>query len=57
MLDEAPVLGGASVVNGVLVARALGGGAAIRRVLTRLLTTLRAAGLGFEPALPRVWAC
>jgi urease accessory protein len=57
LLDDAPVLGGASVVNGVLVARALGGGAAIRRVLTRLLMTLRAAGLGFEPALPRVWSC
>ena len=32
---DAPVLGGASVVNGVLVARALGGGAAIRRLLTQ----------------------
>jgi len=57
VLADAPVLGGASVVNGVLVARALGDGAAVRGLLTRLLMTLRAAGLGFEPALPRVWAC
>ena len=57
LLADAPVLGGASVVNGVLVARALGESAAIRRLLTRLLAKLRAAGLGFEPALPRVWSC
>jgi urease accessory protein len=57
LLAEAPVLGGASVVNGVLVARALGESVAIRQLLTRLLTKLRAAGLGFEPALPRVWSC
>jgi urease accessory protein len=57
VLDAAPVRGGASVVNGVLVARALGGAAAIRGALTRVLNVLRADGLGFAPALPRVWSC
>jgi urease accessory protein len=57
VLDAAPLAGGASVVNGVLVARALGGAAAIRGALTRLLNVLRADGLGFAPALPRVWSC
>jgi urease accessory protein len=57
IFDASPLAGGASVVNGVLVARALGAAAAIRAALTRLLSTLRADGLGFGPALPRVWSC
>jgi hypothetical protein len=57
VLGDAAVLGGASVVNGVLVARALGASAAIRAVLTRVLSALRPAGMGFAPALPRVWSC
>lgn len=57
LLAAAPVVGGASLVNGVLVVRALGDGAPIRRLLTELSMTLRASGLGFEPALPRVWSC
>lgn len=56
-LDGAPLLGGASIVNGILVVRALGGGAAIRVWLTRLLAALRALALGFDAALPRVWSC
>ena len=56
-IAEAPLLGGASVVNGILVVRALGGAAAIRVWLTRLLVALRALALGFEAALPRVWSC
>jgi urease accessory protein len=56
-LDAAPIVGGASVVNGVLVARALGAAAATREALTSVLNRLRADGLGFAPALPRVWSC
>jgi urease accessory protein len=57
VLHDAPVLGGASLVNGVLVARALGAAAAVRALLTRLLAALRPLALGLEPALPRVWFC
>jgi urease accessory protein len=56
-IGAAPLLGGASVVNGILVVRALGGAAAIRLWLTHLLAALRALALGFEAALPRVWSC
>jgi urease accessory protein len=57
LLEGSEVAGAASVVNGVLVARALGASAAIRAVLTRVLGALRTDGLGFAPALPRVWSC
>jgi urease accessory protein len=57
VLDLAPVTGGATVLNGVLVARALGASAEIRRALTELLCRLRGDALGFAPALPRVWSC
>jgi hypothetical protein len=57
VLAGAPVLGGASLVNGVLVARALGAAAAVRALLTELLAALRPLALGLEPALPRVWSC
>ena len=56
-LGAGGIAGGASIVNGVVVARALGAAAEIRRALTRLLSTLRGDGLGFAPALPRVWSC
>ena len=46
--------GGASLVNGVLLARLLGSATAVRAVLVRLLTALRGA-LGGPPAMPRVW--
>ena len=46
--------GGATLVNGVLLARLLGGAAAVRAVLVRLLTALRGA-LGGPAAMPRVW--
>jgi urease accessory protein len=57
VLEGAHVLGGASIVNGVLVARALGAAAAVRALLTRWLAALRPLALGLEPALPRVWFC
>jgi urease accessory protein len=53
----AGVLAGASLVNGILVARALGAAAAVRALLTRWLGALRPLALGLEPALPRVWFC
>lgn len=46
--------GGASLVNGVLLARLLGGAGAVRAVLVRLIAALRGA-LGGPAAMPRVW--
>lgn len=46
---------GATVVNGVLVARVLGEAEHVRRGLGRLLVALRQSALGRRAALPRVW--
>lgn len=55
-LAEPELASGATVVNGVVVARALGAGAALRRAVTRALAALRAGGLGFDATMPRVWS-
>src|SRR5690349_9793316 len=52
--EDERLRGGASLVNGVLLARLLGSAVAVRAVLVRLLTALRAA-LGGPAAMPRVW--
>jgi urease accessory protein len=57
VLAREPVVGGASLVHGVLVVRALGASGAIRRALTALCSVLRANRLGFGAAMPRVWSC
>ena len=53
--EDEGLRGGASLVNGVLLARLLGAAAAVRAVLVRLLAALRATALGGPAALPRVW--
>src|SRR5436190_648034 len=52
--EDERLRGGASLVNGVLLARLLGSATAVRAVLVRLLTALRGA-LGGPAAMPRVW--
>jgi urease accessory protein len=52
--EDERLRGGASLVNGVLLARLLGSAVAVRAVLVRLLMALRAA-LGGPAAMPRVW--
>ncbi len=46
---------GATAVNGVLVARWLGGAVAVRRAYADLACHLRAAAMGLPPRLPRLW--
>jgi urease accessory protein len=52
--EDERLRGGATLVNGVLLARLLGAAGAVRAVLVRLLTALRGA-LGGPAAMPRVW--
>ena len=52
--EDERLRGGASLVNGVLLARLLGSAIAVRAVLVRLLAALRGA-LGGPAAMPRVW--
>lgn len=49
--------GGATLVNGVLVARWLGEATAVRAALTGYVANLRAAAAGFAARVPRVWQC
>jgi urease accessory protein len=46
---------GVTVVNGILVARFLGGATAVRTGLARFIAEFRAAAGGFRPAPPRLW--
>ena len=46
---------GVSGVNGVLVARWLGGAVAVRRACGELACHLRQAAMGLPPRLPRLW--
>jgi urease accessory protein len=48
---------GATLVNGVLLARWLGGATAVRAGLTQYLARFRAAAAGLPARLPRVWQC
>jgi urease accessory protein len=55
LLDGLGLRAAAGLVNGLLLARLLGDGPALRAALLRLLAGLREAGLGGPAALPRVW--
>ena len=56
LLPDAPILAGATVVNGVLVARLLGEDPlALRGALALFWTRFRAAAAGLPPVLPRLW--
>jgi urease accessory protein len=46
---------GATVVNGLLVARWLGGAVALRRAYAELACHLRQEAMGLPPRLPRLW--
>jgi urease accessory protein len=46
---------GVTAVNGLLVARWLGGAAALRRAYAELACHLRQAAMGLPPRLPRLW--
>jgi urease accessory protein len=46
---------GVTVVNGILVARVLGGATAVRAGLARFIAAFRAAAGGFRPVPPRLW--
>lgn len=48
---------GVTVVNGVLLARWLGGATEVRAALTDYLANIRAAVAGLPAHLPRVWQC
>ncbi|MFO1060118.1 MAG: urease accessory protein UreD [Dongiaceae bacterium] len=54
-LEGAGLRAAAGLVNGLLLARLVGDGPALRAALVRLLAALRAAALGGPAALPRVW--
>jgi urease accessory protein len=55
-LSLAPDLrAGTTAVNGLLVARWLGGAVAVRRAYADLACHLRAAAMGLPPRLPRLW--
>lgn len=56
LLDETGALGGATIVNGVMIARFLGEEAQdLRAAATRVIVGLRARLFGLEPRLPRGW--
>jgi urease accessory protein len=46
---------GITAINGLLVARWLGGAAAVRRAYAELACHLREAAMGLPPHLPRLW--
>jgi urease accessory protein len=46
---------GVTAVNGLLVARWLGGAVAVRRGFAELACHLRQAAMGLPPRLPRLW--
>jgi urease accessory protein len=46
---------GVTAVNGLLVARWLGGAVALRRAYAELACHLRAEAMGLPPRLPRLW--
>jgi urease accessory protein len=46
---------GVTVVNGILVARFLGGATAVRTGVARFIAEFRAAAGGFRPVPPRLW--
>lgn len=46
---------GVTVVNGILVARFLGGEVAVRAGLAQFIAAFRAASGGFRPVVPRLW--
>lgn len=48
---------GVTLVNGVLLARWLGGASEVRAALTRYLAQFRAVAAGLPARLPRVWQC
>jgi len=56
-LADAACRAGAGLVNGLLLARLLGGAAEVRQALARCLGTLRQLAFGLPAALPRVWSC
>lgn len=57
LTDSEPCRGGATLVNGMLLARFFGErAAAVRAALARYLSALRQAAAGLPPALPRLWA-
>jgi len=56
-MEQASVVGGASIVNGILIARMVGDARGLRESLVELLKTLRPMLLGFPSDLPRVWSC
>jgi urease accessory protein len=47
--------GGATVVNGILLARFLGGAASVRAAVMRYVAGLRQKAAGLPPRLPRLW--
>ena len=46
---------GVTVVNGILVARFLGGAVAVRVSLAKFIAAFRSATGGFRPVVPRLW--
>lgn len=56
-LERSDINAGATVVNGLLIVRLLGGAQPVRGTLTDLLETLRRDLLDFPGGLPRVWHC
>ncbi len=56
LLEDGPCRGGASLVNGVLVARILGARPeAVRGLLMRYVVALRQRAAGLPAAMPRLW--
>jgi urease accessory protein len=56
LVGDSATRGGATVVNGLLLARFIGPRAdALRRAVTRYVAGLRAAAAGLPAALPRLW--
>ena len=55
LAEAAPCRAGATLVNGILLARALGGAGEVRATLANIVGGLRHASAGLPPSLPRVW--
>jgi urease accessory protein len=55
LAEAAPCRAGATFVNGILLARALGESAAVRAALGQIVSGLRHEAAGLPPSLPRVW--
>lgn len=57
LIEASSVRAGVTLVNGMLVARWLGGATEVRAALTQYLANFRATVAGWPARLPRVWHC